>query len=304
MDDASHHSASQHGAPQQSAPDWYPDPWGRHELRYWDGELWTEHVSSHGRQSVAPIDAAEVKTVQGAQSPQRVQQQVDKHFANAERRGAEVDRNVISGGGLLEQKVLVVNQKMKLIEVNSEYAIFDRDGSQIGAVRQVGQSNLKKVVRFFGSIDQFFTHKLQVVDAQNRVVLGLTRPAKFFKSRVIVTDETGAEVGEIVQRNMFGKISFSMLAGGQEVGMIKAENWRAWNFSVQNASGEEVARVTKTFEGVLKTMFTTADNYVVQINRDLEGPLQKMVVAAALTIDTALKQDSRGLGSMDFTDWM
>lgn len=285
------------------APDWYPDPWGRHELRYWDGELWTENVSSHGRQSVSPVDAADVKTVTGAQSPERVQQQVDKHFVNAERRGAEIDRSVQAGGGLLDQKLLVVNQKMKLIEVNSEYAIFDRDGNQIGAVRQVGQNALKKVVRFFGSWDQFFTHKLQVVDAQNRVVLGLTRPAKFIKSTVHVTDETGAEVGRIVQKNVFGKINFAMIAGDQEVGAIKAENWRAWNFSIQDVQGVEVARVTKTFEGLLKTAFTTADNYVVQINTNLEGPLQQLVVAAALSIDTALKQDSRGFGNFNFFDW-
>ncbi len=34
--------------------DWYPDPSGRHEHRYWDGTQWTEHVASHGRQSVDP----------------------------------------------------------------------------------------------------------------------------------------------------------------------------------------------------------------------------------------------------------
>ena len=43
-------------------------------------------------------------------------------------------------------------------------------------------------------------------------------------------------------------------------------------------------------------MFTTADNYVVQIHRPLDEPLRSMVVAAALSIDTALKQDNRGLG--------
>ena len=27
---------------------WHPDPSGRHELRYWDGTRWTEHVSDQG----------------------------------------------------------------------------------------------------------------------------------------------------------------------------------------------------------------------------------------------------------------
>lgn len=35
-------------------PDWYPDPTGRHEHRYWDGAEWTEHVSDSGQASVDP----------------------------------------------------------------------------------------------------------------------------------------------------------------------------------------------------------------------------------------------------------
>jgi len=58
----------------------------------------------------------------------------------------------------------------------------------------------------------------------------------------------------------------------------------------------EVARITKTWEGLAKTMFTTADNYVVQIHKPLAEPLRSLVVASALSVDTALKQDKRGLG--------
>jgi len=275
--------------------DWYPDPYGRSELRYWDGELWTDHVSSNGRQSTDPVAAATVKQV-GAVPSAKVQQQVEKHFNNAERRGATADRQAGTGGGLLSQQIFVVNQKAKLIEINNEYAIFDRDGAQLGSVRQVGQSKLKKVVRALSSWDQFMTHHLQVVDLGNQVVLKLTRPAKFVKSRVVVEDGVGNAIGEIVQKNALGKIRFGLMAGGVEVGSINAENWRAWNFNIQDASGAEIARITKTFEGVLKTAFTTADNYVVQIHNPLTDPLRQLVVAAALSVDTALKQDSRGFG--------
>jgi hypothetical protein len=43
-------------------------------------------------------------------------------------------------------------------------------------------------------------------------------------------------------------------------------------------------------------MFTTADNYVLQISERAPEPLNSLVVASALSIDTALKQDDRGLG--------
>lgn len=277
------------------AADWYPDPYGRSELRYWDGMAWTDHVSSNGRQGTDPVNAATVKEVTNMRND-KVGQQVDRHFDNAERRGAAVDREAGVGGDLLSQQLFVVNQKAKLIEVNNEYAIFDRAGVQIGSVRQVGQSTLKKVMRVVSSVDQFMTHHLQVVDAGNNVVLKLTRPAKFVKSKVIVENGLGNEIGQIVQKNALGKIRFGLMSGGAEIGSINAENWRAWNFNIQDATGNEIARITKTFEGVLKTAFTTADNYVVQVHHPLSDPLRQLVVAAALSVDTALKQDQRGFG--------
>ncbi len=33
---------------------WYADPSGRFELRYWNGDSWTEHVSRAGQQSTDP----------------------------------------------------------------------------------------------------------------------------------------------------------------------------------------------------------------------------------------------------------
>jgi Protein of unknown function (DUF2510) len=35
-------------------PGWAPDPLGRFELRFWDGEKWTAHVSSWWRQEIDP----------------------------------------------------------------------------------------------------------------------------------------------------------------------------------------------------------------------------------------------------------
>ena len=87
-----------------------------------------------------------------------------------------------------------------------------------------------------------------------------------------------------------------LLAGGQPVGGIQAENWRAWNFAVLDAAGTEVARITKTWEGLARTLFTTADNYVVHVHYRLPDPLASLVIASALTVDTALKQDDRGFG--------
>ena len=281
--------------PVSQPADWYPDPSGRHEHRYWDGTRWTEHVSSHGRQGVdADTSSRPPPTVN--RPTEKVVRDVTK-ARGLTQPPPEPTGAAPGGGTVFTEPVLVVNQKAKLIEVNSEYAIYDGNGRQIGSVRQVGQSMLKKAVRLLGSYDQFMTHKLQVVDMGGSVLLAITRPAKVFKSRVIVNDGAGRELGQVVQQNVFGKIKFSLEAGGGALGSINAENWRAWNFSIRDHTDTEVARITKTWEGLAKTMFTTADNYVVQIHRPLEEPLRSLVVASALSVDTALKQDKRGLGA-------
>ncbi|MHB8264102.1 MAG: DUF5684 domain-containing protein [Acidimicrobiales bacterium] len=41
--------------PAAQKPDWYTDPSGRHQQRYWNGSLWTEHVADGGVQANDPL---------------------------------------------------------------------------------------------------------------------------------------------------------------------------------------------------------------------------------------------------------
>jgi uncharacterized protein YxjI len=193
---------------------------------------------------------------------------------------------------------LVFNQKMKVIEMNIDFAIRDPEGNEVGHIRQEGQSKLKKLARFVSSLDQFMTHTLVVYDAEGAKVIELTRPAKIVKSRVLVRDGSGSEVGQIVQQNVIGKIRFGFEdAKGHQLGSLNAENWRAWNFSIQDTNGNEVARITKTWEGLAKTLFTTADNYLLEVSdQSMTEAMRQLILASAAGVDLALKQDSRGLG--------
>ncbi|MGY1736520.1 phospholipid scramblase-related protein [Geodermatophilus sp. SYSU D00684] len=259
-------------------PGWYPDPAGSGGSRWWDGRTWTGHVQQPAPQ---PTPAPVQQAVQPAPQP---------YGAQPQHHGAQPRRSVLH-----DQPVLLVNQKTKLVELTNEYAVLDGNGTQIGAVVEVGQSAAKKVVRFVSSLDQYLTHRLEVRDAYGPVLV-LTRPAKLVKSRVVVETPEGAPVGEIVQANVFGRIRFDLVVGGQLAGAIQAENWRAWDFSITDSPGNEVARITKTWEGLARTLFTTADRYVVRVHARLPEPLASLVLASALTVDTALKQDSRGFG--------
>ena len=36
---------------------WHPDPTGRHQLRWWNGQQWSEHVNDHGTPGTDPLPA-------------------------------------------------------------------------------------------------------------------------------------------------------------------------------------------------------------------------------------------------------
>lgn len=196
---------------------------------------------------------------------------------------------------LLNASRLVINQKTKLVELTNEYKIFDELGNEIGKIQQEGQTLLKKAARLVSSLDQFMTHSLSVYDRAGTKVLELVRPRKMFKSKLEVTAGDGRAAGQIVQKNVFGKIRFDLVASdGRSVGQIRAENWRAWDFAIVDETEREVGRITKKWEGLMKNVFTTADNYVLEIESGVTGDLRLLMLASAAGVDTALKQDSRG----------
>jgi uncharacterized protein YxjI len=199
-------------------------------------------------------------------------------------------------GSLLGSSLMVVNQRSKLVEVNTQYQLFGSHGDVIGTVNQIGQGRFKQFLRIFTRFDQFFTHHFDVTDRNGVVVLRMTRPAKVFRTTVNVFDGRDVYLGAIRQENVFGKIRFALNGPtGDTVGWLLAENWRAWDFVVQNGAGVEVARITKSWEGWARTFMSTADHYVVSIHHVLGDPLRALTIATALSVDLALKQDSRGL---------
>lgn len=57
---------------QPSPAGWFPDPTGRHELRYWDGTHWAEHVADQGVTATDALDADGSTAVDGDAAPTHV----------------------------------------------------------------------------------------------------------------------------------------------------------------------------------------------------------------------------------------
>jgi uncharacterized protein YxjI len=73
--------------------------------------------------------------------------------------------------------------------------------------------------------------------------------------------------------------------------MLKGK-WTSWDFKFVSADNKEFATVTKKWSGLGKELFTSADNYVLQISSEVpeNHPLRQLIMAAVMCIDFVLKE--------------
>lgn len=195
------------------------------------------------------------------------------------------------GGTLFTEPVLVVNQKARPIETANEFAVFDRHGHPLGSVVEAGRSLLRTAFRTLTPYDRNPKYRFEIRDIGGSVVLKLAGPAKTHRADFVVTRADGTPIGEMTRDHSTTRTGFVFTANGRCVGAIEAADGQAWEFSLTDEPGSEVARITKSFEGKLKETFPATDNYVVRIHRHIADPLASMVLAAALTVGTAFTND-------------
>lgn len=271
---------------QRVPQNWYPDPTGRNDLRYWDGIQWTSHVVFQHVQSVEPLAYQSFiaahrqgRVVQEGKTNKKVVRQVRK--SNIRSRGWR------GGGTLLTERVFVINQKPKRIECLAEYTIFDQKGRRLGEVRETGLNFLLSTATFHSTESRKRT--LEVVDDTGAVIYRLKRPAKYFSPQVELSYADGRRVGTFSQNNIFSR-KISLEIGREVIGHIvfDRDTFRA---TVRDSAGRKVASVSRIWAGRRAERRTRADNYVIEIaEQALGNPLLGFVVTAAVAIDTIYQQ--------------
>ncbi|MCW2816374.1 MAG: hypothetical protein JWN84_3829 [Nocardioides sp.] len=120
--------------------DWHPDPTGRHELRYWDGSRWTEHVSDRGVQSTSPMDAGQpAQQAQPSQPQAQPQSQAQPQYGGQQGGQAGFTGDAFAGitGDLIDGRYAEVTgsgpqlQNSKMLRVRVTEPFMARQGSMV-----------------------------------------------------------------------------------------------------------------------------------------------------------------------------
>lgn len=178
-----------------------------------------------------------------------------------------------------------------MFKAASNYDVFDlHSGEQVLACREPNLGFFTRMLRFtdYTSMTPF---DVQVTDAAGNLVVQVTRGISVWRSKVQVFDGYGQPLGTFRQKMLSIGGAFQVLSNeDQEVCKLQGK-WTGWEFSF-TAGGVELARVTKKWSGVGKEMFTTADNYVLDIDESIapESDAHKLIIAAVMCIDKVLKE--------------
>ncbi|MBI4618158.1 MAG: RNAase [Planctomycetes bacterium] len=195
---------------------------------------------------------------------------------------------------ILDKKTFFVKEHVGYFKAANAYDCLDPQGGEL--ITQVQES----IPNFFVKMMKFTSYKkmmpftVEFKDKAGNVFMRLKRPFTFFRSRVSLEDANGTPVGSFQQKLLSLGGKFEVFdAANQPVGMLTGD-WKGWDFSFKNSQEQVLAKVTKKWAGLGKELFTSADNYIVNLERDdLDEKTKKLIAGAAICIDMVLKEQGR-----------
>lgn len=184
----------------------------------------------------------------------------------------------------------LVREHVGMFKLHEAYDILTPDGQTMGtAIERV--STMRQILKLI--LDKnMLPFTVEIMDANQRVLVTIRRPFTIFRSVVTVSDESGAQIGHFRQRLLSLGGAFDVFdAANQPLATLKGD-WKGWNFKFTDADGVELGQVTRKWGGLAKELFTSADNYVVHIERERIADVRhvQVMLAAALCIDMVLKE--------------
>lgn len=193
---------------------------------------------------------------------------------------------------VLNKNVFFVKEHTAIFKAANSFDILDPETGQL--VMQCREENLG----FFTKLFRFTDYKrmtpfdIQIRTPSGEKIVTIKRGVSLFLSEVSVLDENDMLIGKFKQKFFSIGGKFEVLDASERSLCTLKGKWTSWDFRFLSADNREFASVTKKWSGFGKELFTSADNYVLQISKDVpeNNPLRKLILAAVMCIDLVLKE--------------
>ncbi|TFV57494.1 DUF2510 domain-containing protein [Mycobacterium sp. PS03-16] len=103
---------------------WLPDPEGRYDYRWWDGQTWTDQVSDRGQVVTAPLSGPPAGAPQAVGAPSPAPAAAGDGFAG-------ISGDLVDGRFSEKEAAAVANQNIKMLRVRLGEPFMARQGSMV-----------------------------------------------------------------------------------------------------------------------------------------------------------------------------
>ncbi|WP_396193441.1 LURP-one-related/scramblase family protein [Flavobacterium collinsii] len=192
---------------------------------------------------------------------------------------------------MLNQNLFLVKEHVGMFKAANNYDIYNPENNQI--ILNCRENNLG----FFTKVFRFTDYKrmtpfnIEITTASGEKVITVKRGIAWLRSTVEVFDEKDRLIGTFKQKFFSFGGRFEILDKNEKPVATLQGKWTGWDFKFTHEN-KQLAQVSKKWAGMGKELFTSADNYILQIEETVaaDSSQRQLIMAAVMCIDMVLKE--------------
>ncbi len=192
---------------------------------------------------------------------------------------------------ILNKNLFLIKEHVGVFKAANNYDVFNPDTqNMVMTCREENLGFFTKMLRFT-DYKRMTPFHIEIKDERGQKVLSIKRGVSIVLSTVEVFDENEKLVGKFKQKFFSIGGKFDVLDANDNVLCRLKGKWTSWDFKFLKDT-IEYAHVSKKWAGIGKELFTSADNYMLEINKNVaqNDPIRVLIFAAVMCIDMVLKE--------------
>lgn len=192
---------------------------------------------------------------------------------------------------ILNKNLFLIKEKIGIFKASNNYDIFDpQNNATLLICREPNLGFFTKIFRFT-DYKRMTPFNVVISTPEGKPIISVKRGFTIFRSDVEVFDENEKLIGFFKQQLLSFGGKFQILDANKNYLCTLQGTWTGWNFKFIKDQ-QEMASVSKKWAGLGKEFFTSADNYVLQINPNVpeNDKIRLLIFAAVMCIDMVLKE--------------
>jgi uncharacterized protein YxjI len=192
---------------------------------------------------------------------------------------------------ILNRNLFLVKEHVGWFKAANNFDVHDPETGEV--LLECREDKLGLFTKMFRFTDykRMTPFQIEIRTPRHEPVVTINRGISIFLSKVQVLDESNQPIGGFKQKLFSIGGKFDVLGANDQVLCTLKGKWTGWDFRFM-AGEVELAHVSKKWAGLGRELFTSADNYILQISDQVPAghPVRQLIMAAVMCIDMVLKE--------------